>query len=548
MIARKKDDKIEIVFEYNPRLISIIKSISGRTYNPVTKCWYIPLAGSEPSLVRLSECGFNIDPALVAEVKEDKKKAEEAAALSIMPDTEFDSPLPLYPFQRVCAAFMVKTGSCLNACGVGTGKTIMALAATIKNATSKNLVIAPKSLLFQWEQEILRFAPQYKTFVVSGNAKQRQKIYEQVKECFEPYFLIISYEIVRIDRLLMIFQTIILDEGHRTGNVRTKTYKALQKVTQGSQYRYVLTATPLMNRPSELFGILNLIQPGCLGAYEPFLGRYMVRNQWGGMLYPINQSELAQRLKRYMIRKSLEDVAPEMPLMTIEDIPFDLSAKERTLYDRLKKELLFEVDQYLIEKLERPMVIQMTLVKMLVLTELTCSLELLGEDKTSSKLDILKDRLEDIFLNGEKVIVFSRFEKMTTILARELTQYNPLLITGKITGEDRDLAVRKFQKDDEYKLLISTDAGGEGLNLDAGSIIFHYDLPWSFGKYVQRNGRVKRLTQKKPMMVYNLVARKSMDGYMAKVLNAKSKLSSSLLDEGDTPIDMGDIKQMLMYE
>lgn len=346
----------------------------------------------------------------------------------------------------------------------------------------------------------------------------------------------------------MAFETIIYDEGHRLGNVRTKTYKAIQKISQGSQYRYALTATPMMNRPAELYGILNTLQPGCLGAYEPFLGRYMVRNQWGGMLYPINQSELAQRLKRYMIRKSLEEVAPEMPAMTIEDIPFDLSEKERALYDRLKKELLFEVEQYLIEKLERPMVIQMTLTKMLVLTELTCSLELLGEDKTSSKLDVLKDRLEDILLNGEKVIVFSRFEKMTTILARELVQYNPLLITGKVTGEDRDWAVQKFQKNNNYKLLISTDAGGEGLNLDAGSIIFHYDLPWSFGKYVQRNGRVKRLTQKKPMMVYNLVARKSMDGYMAKVLNAKSKLSSALLDDGDTPISMEQIQEMLKYE
>ncbi len=344
----------------------------------------------------------------------------------------------------------------------------------------------------------------------------------------------------------MIFQTIILDEGHRAGNVRTKTYKALRKITQGSQYRYILTATPLMNRPSELFGILNLIQPGCLGSYYPFLDRYTVRNEWGGMLYPINQDELATKLKRYMIRKSLEEVAPEMPPITIEDIPFDLSEKERALYDRLKKELLFEVDQYLIEKIERPMVIQMTLVKMLVLTELTCSLELLGEDKTSSKLDVLKERLEDILLNGEKVIIFSRFEKMTTILVRELAQYDPLLITGKVTGEDRDEAAQKFQKDDACKLLISTDAGGEGLNLDAGNIIFHYDLPWSYGKYVQRNGRIKRLTQTKPMMVYNLIARKSMDVYMSKVLHAKAELSNQIL--GDTPISMEQIQEMLKYE
>jgi len=344
----------------------------------------------------------------------------------------------------------------------------------------------------------------------------------------------------------MAFQTIIYDEGHRLGNIRTKTYKAIQKISQGSQYRYALTATPMMNRPAELYGILNTLQPGCLGAYMPFLDRYTVRNKWGGMLFPINQSELAQRLKRYMIRKSLEEVAPEMPPMTIEDIPFDLSEKERTLYDRLKKELLFEVEQYLIEKIERPMVIQMTLVKMLILVELTCSLELLGEDKTSSKLEILKERLEDILVNDDKVIIFSRFEKMTSILFRELQKYNPLLITGKITGEDRDKAVQKFQNDDSHKLLISTDAGGEGLNLDRGNIIFHYDLPWSHGKYTQRNGRIKRLKQTKPTMVYHLIARKSMDIYMSKVLHAKSRLSDTLL--GDTPISMEQVEEMLQYE
>lgn len=344
----------------------------------------------------------------------------------------------------------------------------------------------------------------------------------------------------------MIFETIICDEGHRLANPSIQRYKAIQKISQGSKHRYALTATPLINRPPDLWGILNWVNPGTMGARQSFLDRYIVRNKWGGMLYSINLQELSQKIKRHLIRKTLEETTPDLPPMTIEDIPFDLSEKERTLYDKLKKELLFQVEQYLIEKIERPMVIQMTLTKMLILTELTCSLELLGEDKTSSKLEILKERLEDILLNGEKVIVFSRFEKMTAILARELKQYNPLLITGKITGEDRNVAVQSFQKDAGCRLLISTDAGGEGLNLDAGSIIFHYDLPWSYGKYVQRNGRVKRLTQSKPMMVYNLVARKSMDVYMSKVLHAKAKLSNELL--GDAPVSMEDIRSMLQYD
>ncbi len=344
----------------------------------------------------------------------------------------------------------------------------------------------------------------------------------------------------------MAFQTIIYDEGHRANNVRTKTYKALQKISEGSKHRYILTATPIVNSPVELFGILNIISPGCMGREYNFLDRYAVRNKWGGILYPINQEELADKIKVFMIRKTLEEVAPELPLMVIKDIPFDLSSKERKLYDRLVAEVLFEVEKQLIQKIENPTIIQSTLTKMIILAQLTCSMALLGEDNTSTKLDILKDMLEDIFPSDKKVIVFSRFKKMAVLLEKELKKYKPLLITGDVTGEDRNKAVQKFQNDDSRQLLISTDAGGEGLNLDAGSIIFHFSLPWSHGKYVQRNGRIKRLTQKKPTIIYNLIANKTIDAYTAKLLKNKKSVSDKVL--GDKPITQETIKEMLNYE
>ena len=345
----------------------------------------------------------------------------------------------------------------------------------------------------------------------------------------------------------MIFQTIICDESHRLANSSTKRYKAIQKISQGSQYRYGLTATPLMNRPSDLWGVLNWTIPGCMGNKYDFLNRYTVRNQWGGMLYPINLQELSQKIKRYMIRKTLEEVAPELPSVTFEDISFDLSEKERELYSKIKKEILFEIESHLIEKLEHPMVIQQTLVKMLVLLELTCSLELIGSDRTSTKLEVLKEKLADIFEDSDiKVIVFSRFKKMMPIFERELADYKPLVISGDVNNEDRDKVKKSFQDNPDCRLLVSTDAGGEGLTLNSGDIIFHYDLPYSYGKYEQRNGRIKALDKKRRMMIYNLVAHKSMDGWLSKMIQHKSKLSSTLL--GDTPISMEQIQEMLKYE
>ena len=233
--------------------------------------------------------------------------------------------------------------------------------------------------------------------------------------------------------------------------------------------------------------------------------------------------------------------------VTFEDISFDLSEKERELYSKIKKEILFEIESHLIEKLEHPMVIQQTLVKMLVLLELTCSLELIGSDRTSTKLEVLKEKLADIFEDSDiKVIVFSRFKKMMPIFERELADYKPLVISGDVNNEDRDKVKKSFQDNPDCRLLVSTDAGGEGLTLNSGDIIFHYDLPYSYGKYEQRNGRIKALDKKRPMMIYNLVAHKSMDGWLSKMIQHKSKLSSTLL--GDTPISMEQIQEMLKYE
>lgn len=204
MIVKKTGDKIEISFQYSLQLVNFVKSLEGRKYNAGTRSWFLPLASSSVSVEQLERKGFQIEPELRAEVRKDQEQAREAEALAILPDTEFTTPLPLYGFQRVCSSFMVKTGSCLNACGVGTGKTIMALATIAKTKSKKNLVVAPKSLLLQWEGECNKWLPEYKTFVVSGNLKQRKEIYRKAVECLYPYFLIVSYETARVDKDILV--------------------------------------------------------------------------------------------------------------------------------------------------------------------------------------------------------------------------------------------------------------------------------------------------------------------------------------------------------
>lgn len=531
MHAKLKGNKIALSFSYNPAVLRFIRTLDGRGYDPRHKEWLLPLTVSEVNLRNLQKLGFALDPAIFNAIKRDLTRVKVLEGISHQPDASLDTTLPMYHFQRVASSWMIASGSGINAYPVGTGKTLMTLAALEHLHCQRILIIAPKSLQYQWQAEINKWLPNWQTTVIDGNRAQRAKLYATSNP-----LLILSYDLARIDfdllNSLPPWDVIVCDEAHRLGTVSTKTRKAIKQYQ--AAHRFGLTATPLMNHPAELYGLIDWCQPGALGSYKLFLERYTKRNKWGGILYTLNLKELSANVRRYMIRKELSELAVELPPLTIEDVPFDLSGKERALYHQLRAELLFDIEQSLINKVENPVLVQMTLVKMLRLLELCDSMELLGEDQTSSKLEILKDRLTDI--GDNKVIIFSRFKRMINILERELEAFKPCVITGDITGQGRAAALEAFRSNPDRRIMLCSEAGGEGLNLEAANIIFHYDLPYSYGKYVQRNGRIARLTQTKPMMVYNLIARDSMDEKVAKIIAKKQDLAEILLGSDLTQI------------
>ncbi len=132
-----------------------------------------------------------------------------------------------------------------------------------------------------------------------------------------------------------------------------------------------------------------------------------------------------------------------------------------------------------------------------------------------------------------KVIIFSQFSSMCKILEKELAHYNPLLIIGETPSQERQRIVNLFNKDNDYLILIGTEAIGLGLNLQVASYVVNYDLPWSAAKYEQRIGRSHRIGQDKPVTVYNLIARKTIDEYCLKVLKKKYSISNDVLFDDD---------------
>ena len=197
-----------------------------------------------------------------------------------------------------------------------------------------------------------------------------------------------------------------------------------------------------------------------------------------------------------------------------------------------------------ISKLENPMTLQFTIVKFGRLRQLADSLELLGENKKSTKLEVLKEKLEEFKNTDQKILIFSEFAEMCKILNRELVIYNPQMIIGETSNKERQRIVEEFNTNPLNKVLILSSAGMYGLNLQAmASVIINYDLPFSLSKLEQRIGRAHRIGQKKNVMIYNLIGKGTADMAIKKIIYNKQKISDTVL--GDIPLTMSDIRGML---
>ncbi len=538
MKVTKKDNLIQIKFQYNPFLVSKVKTLDNRKYNPKERCWYIPLANSTKSIELLVKWGFDIEIELLEAVAEDHRKAKEVEALAIMPDTEFKTPLPMFPYQKVGASFLHKIGSGLLGDEMGLGKTIMALALAVKVKADPVLIFMPSAIKYQWAEEIKRFIPGVKVQVIDGSKDKR---IEQWKA--DATFFISNYELLLRDFEEMDMRKwdmIIADEATRISNPQAKQSKKIKKLR--ANRKIAMTGTPISNRAHEVWNIIDFTNPGAFGSYYTFTERYCTKNPWGGVSGHINTDELREKLRRYMIRRTKKEVLPELPERIQTDVPFKLSEKEKEFYDKIKKELLFELQEGDFDKVKNPMTIQYTLTKMLRLRQIADSVELVGSNVSSTKINILRELLEDVLVNGRKVIVFTTFAEMADILERELADYKPLKISGKIK-EPYQSVIDKFNNIEEHKILIMTSAGQFGLNIQRASVIFHYDLEWSLAKMEQRAGRVHRIGQNEIVQEFTLLANGTVDYYVKKVVHEKAKLADKIL--GDPKITGEDVMQML---
>ena len=452
----------------------------------------------------------------------------------------------LYPYQVDGVAFLAANGRALLADDMGLGKTLQAISATTwlmqHTGVKRTLIICPASLKFQWAREIEKFTS-LKTQIIQGNAEKRQAQYRQDK----PFF-VINYELVLRDlstiNELLRPDLIILDEAQRIKNWRTKVASAVKLIR--SDYAFVLSGTPLENRLQDLYSLMQMVNPKVLGPLWRYMSDFHICDDKGKVLGYRNLSELRQRLEPVMMRRNRSIVSDQLPARTTTQLDLPMSDKQIELHDSglSSASRLAQIAK------RRPLTPSEQNHMMTALQQARMACDAAGlvdkETKGSPKLKELKNLIDEFCLQGGlKLVIFSQWKGMTDMV-EELVRTMGLgyvHLHGQVPTHKRGDLMQQFQQDDATSIFISTDAGGTGLNLQAGSVIINMDIPWNPAVLEQRNARVHRLGQTKNVQIILMVSADSYEERVLKLVKNKQLLFDNVISEGATEDVVGLSKQ-----
>lgn len=452
----------------------------------------------------------------------------------------------LFPYQQKGVLFCAKAGKSILADDMGLGKTLQSIICTEvwrkHFKADKALIICPTSLKYQWKTEIEKFTGNRNVCVVDGNILDRKNIYSN--NSFD--YLIISYQMAANDAWYlndMKADVLILDEAQRIKNWKTKTSSAIKRIN--TPYALVLTGTPIENKIEDLYSLMQIVNPYMLGSLHRFLSRHEIKDDDTGKVVGYKDlNTIGELLKPVMLRRTKKEVLKELPARLDKNLFVPLTKEQIELHTEYGQHI-----SKLVRKWKRFGFLteedRNQLLKLLNMMRMVCNSTYIIDQKTNfqTKLDELQNILDEIIdLPGEKVVIFSQWERMTRLVAAILREKNIGFeyLHGGVPGKDRGRLYENFTQKDNCRVFLSTDAGGVGLNLQSAAYIVNLDLPWNPAVLEQRIGRIYRLGQKKNVSVINLVSQGSIEHRMLSVLKFKKGVAAGILDGGDSDIFMGE--------
>lgn len=596
MISIKKDNnKYLITFighrrDFNEFISNIVK-IEDIKFDIQNKSWYV----YEKDIDKVRDIFDNYE-------EEAQDKAEQ---LTIIDYEDYGTGLKLEPYnyQKEAIKFSIDQKNAILKYPCGSGKTCILIGIfyelkkrNLIDKNSKALIVVKSTLKVQWKKEIEKFSDfrvriinskkdEFKSeyskiknreskLRIAENEKTKKELEKEIEELqqtiedkFEKQFYdtdiyLLNYETLRNDDIVEglqkhDIQLLGADEFHYVKTHDSQRSKALQKFDY-VKYKIGATATPILKNPEDLFGLFKVINPELFGKFSNF-GKNFIK--YGYYRKPVgfkNMRMLKDMITPYVIQKSEEEIADQLPSLIVLERECELSPKQIDMHKTLMEEIEElkreenmerskikdpELAKYSpkLAEIEANIMARQSFAQQLANTE-----ELLRQSESemsknyitgsaSNKLEVALDLIEEIIESGEKVAIFSKFERMQGILTdainKKFKNIKIAYVNGSMSTEERYKEVYdKFRDNDKYKVLLLTNAGAEGLNLSNTKYLIEYDLADSYGIQTQRHGRIKRADSiHKTGYVYQLVCKNSWDEIQKRIVEKKEAYDNELL-------------------
>lgn len=420
---------------------------------------------------------------------------------------------------------------------MGLGKTLQVISflksemkeqkTTQVSGNRRTLIACPASLVYNWESEIERFAPELHTVVIAGGLEQRKEL---VVNSTEQDILITSYDLLKRD--IENYEDVdffceIIDEAQFIKNHTTQVAKAVKLVHAGT--RFALTGTPMENRLSELWSIFDYLMPGFLYSYKKF------KEDFESPIVERNDEEAIQKLRRFItpfvLRRLKKDVLTDLPDKIEEVVYAKMGEKQQEIYAANVQKMKMMLEKQTDAEFKESKI--QLLAELTKLRQICCNPSLLYENYEggAAKVDMCMELVKNAIESGHKILIFSQFTSMLELLIKEARwqKISYYKLTGQTPKEERARLVEAFNHDDTSLFFISLKAGGTGLNLTSADIVIHFDPWWNLAAQNQATDRTHRIGQKNIVTVYKLIAKHTIEEKIVKLQEMKQELADQVL-------------------
>jgi len=517
----KSSNGLAATFHFDKDTISRIKLCLGYRWNKNNTAW--ESLGPEV-LLDMQRFGLGIDY-----MSPEARKLSERFRSQLWESMDIRAqPIDdeMYGYQKYGSQFLANMPNSILADDMGTGKSKQALDAAMIVKAEKILIICPKTLTYNWLAECAKWYPEITAAVLPDHKTDSRK-YGIGRNNFwqeQPQIVIANYEKLGIEDwpYKNKWDVFIIDEATKCKNSRTQTYANVKRVRNRSKTTWALTGTPLEIRLPEMYSILGLLRPAVLGVYMRFVEHHCQVDWAGNVVGAKNLELLRDRIGPFMLRRTKEEVLRQLPEKVYQNVYIKLSNKEQEAYRAFKTEFNNWLDEHGVSGAGDPMV------QTLRMRQFCQTPKLFTDDLgKGSKFEAL----EEIINSWQgKVVVFSFFEEVISFLHEWLNCHPEAMISGKVPSDQRIPRINKFNSGNSGKVLVSTDAGGMGLNITGADLIIHYDQIWNPQKMHQREDRLHRIGQTNNVTVMNMLCMETIDVGMWLVNQERDQLFKDVVD------------------